>query len=66
AIAAVRAGELRATALQPAVKIARLAVDEANQFLRTGSTGRPERQIILCDLVTKANADEFHNFEKVR
>ena len=51
--AAIRAGELRATALQPAVLIARLAVDEADQFLKTGSTGKPERQMIPCDLVTK-------------
>lgn len=66
AIAAVRDGEMRATSSQPAVKIARLAVDEANSFLRTGSTGKPERQIILCDLVTQKNANDFHNFEKVR
>lgn len=66
AIAAVRDGQLRATALQPAVRIARLAVDEADKFLRTGSTGKPERQIILCDLVTRSNANDFHNFEKVR
>lgn len=66
AIAAVRDGRMRATALQPAVKIARLAVDEANRFLRTGSTGKPERQIILCDLVTQKNANDFRNFEKVR
>lgn len=66
AIAAVRDGEMRATALQPAVKIARLAVDEADKFLHTGNTGKPERQIILCDLVTQKNANDFHNFEKVR
>ena len=35
AIAAIRAGSLRATSLQPAVLISRLAVDEADQFLRT-------------------------------
>ena len=34
AIAAIRAGNLRATALQPAVLIARMAVDEADQFLQ--------------------------------
>ncbi len=66
AIAAIRGGELRATALQPAVLIARLAVDEANEFLRAGSTHTPERQIILCELVTQKNADDFYNFEKVR
>ena len=66
AVAAIRTGALRATALQPAVLVARLAVDEADRFLKSGSTGRPERQIIACDLVTQANADEYGNFEKVR
>ena len=66
AIAAIRTGEIRATALQPAVLIARLAVTEANQYLKTGSTGKPERQTIPCDLVTEANASDFQNFEKVR
>jgi erythritol transport system substrate-binding protein len=49
-----------------AVVIARLAADEANQFLKTGSTGKPERQIIPCELVTRSNADEYKNFERVR
>jgi erythritol transport system substrate-binding protein len=66
AIAAIRSGALRATALQPAVLIARLAVDEAHRFLTTGSTGKPERQVIACDLVTKQNADDYGEFEKVR
>ncbi len=66
AIAAIRSGGLKATTLQPAVLIARLAVDEANQFLKTGTTGRPERQVIPCDLVTQNNADEYGEFEKVR
>jgi erythritol transport system substrate-binding protein len=66
AISAIKAGQMQATALQPAVYIARLAVDEADRYLRTGSTGKPEEQIIPCDLVTKANADDYENFEKVR
>jgi erythritol transport system substrate-binding protein len=66
AVAAIRSGALRATALQPAVLIARLAVDEADRFLKSGSTGRPERQIIACDLINQSNADEYSNFEKVR
>lgn len=66
ALHAIRSGELRATALQPAVFIARLAVDEANQYLKSGSTGKPERQIIPCDLVTKDNVGDYINFEKVR
>jgi erythritol transport system substrate-binding protein len=66
AIAAVKTGALRATALQPAVLIARLAVDEAHQFLQSGSTGKPERQVIACDLVTQQNAGDYGEFEKVR
>jgi len=66
AIDAIRAGEIQATALQPAVYIARLAVDEADRFLKLGSTGKPEEQVIPCDLVTNTNADDYGNFEKVR
>ncbi len=66
ALAAIRSGEIEATTLQPAVVIARLAVDEANQFLKSGATGRPERQVIPCDLVTRANVDDYSNFEKIR
>jgi erythritol transport system substrate-binding protein len=66
AIEAIKEGEIRATALQPASFIAKLAVDEADRYLRTGSTGKPELQIIPCELVTKSNADDFRNFERVR
>jgi erythritol transport system substrate-binding protein len=66
AVQAIRSQELQATALQPAVFIARMAVDEADLFLRTGSTGRPEKQVIACDLVTKLNADNYRDFERIR
>jgi erythritol transport system substrate-binding protein len=66
AVEAIRRGELQATALQPAVYISRLAVDEADRFLKAGSTGKPEKQIVPCDLVTAANAGDYSNFEKVR
>jgi len=65
AVAAIQRGELKGTALQPAVLIARLAVDEADRYLRTGSTGKLERQIIPCDLVDASNAGEFRNFEYI-
>jgi erythritol transport system substrate-binding protein len=66
AIAAIRIGELQATALQPAVLIATMAVEQADRWLKTGTMNLPELQVIPCDLVTKANADEFVNFEKIR
>lgn len=66
AVAAIRTGQLRATTLQPAVVIARQAVEEADRFLKTGSTGEPERQVIPCDLVTPQNAEDYRDFEKIR
>lgn len=66
AVNAIQAGTLLATTLQPAVVIARLAVDEADTFLRTHSTGKPEKQVIACDLVTQANAQDYRDFEKIR
>jgi erythritol transport system substrate-binding protein len=66
ALAAIRRGDLSATELQPALLIARRALDEADRFLKTGSTGQPERQSISCDLVTRANVDHFSNFEEIR
>ncbi len=63
AIAAIRRGEIRATVLQPAAKIARGAVEQADLYLRTGSTARPEKQSVDCLLVTPENADRFGVFE---
>jgi erythritol transport system substrate-binding protein len=66
AIAAIRRGEIRATVLQPAAEIARSAVEQADRFLRTGATGRPEKQSVDCLLVTRENADRFGIFELLR
>jgi len=65
-LAAIRSGEIQATALQPAVLIATMAVNQADQFLKSGNTEKPELQMIPCDLVTKENADQYLNFEKIR
>ncbi|HEV2487040.1 MAG TPA: D-ribose ABC transporter substrate-binding protein [Terracidiphilus sp.] len=66
ALSAIRAGALDATILQPAVKIAGMAVEEADQFLKTGSTGVPERQLVPCELVTRQNVDEFGTFQRIK
>ena len=42
AIASIKAGEMKATVLQPAAAIARAAIDQAHQFITTRSTGKPE------------------------
>jgi erythritol transport system substrate-binding protein len=58
----IKAGKIAATVLQPAFQIAQLAVEEADQYLKTKSTGKPEKQSIDCVLITKANADKLNNF----
>lgn len=65
ALDAIRAGDMQATALQPAVPIARMAVDQADRFIKTGSTGLPEKQSVDCLLVTRDNVDQFGMFERV-
>ena len=64
AIASVKAGGMKATVLQPAAKIARMAVDQAHKLLTTGSTGATEKQSIECELVTPANADQYGVFDR--
>src|SRR3954453_565910 len=63
AVAAVKKGEMAATVLQPAAQIAELAVEQADQMIKTGKTGQPEKQSIDCELVNKDNADEFGVFK---
>jgi len=63
-IAAIRAGDIQATVLQPAAKISKLAVDQAHRYLTTGSTGAPEKQSVDCELVNQANAAEFGLFAR--
>ena len=65
AIAAIIAGAMQATSLQPASMISRMAVDEADQMRRSGSTGKPEIEVIPCDLVTRENASQYRNFGRV-
>jgi erythritol transport system substrate-binding protein len=62
AIASIKAGNIKATVLQPAAAIARMAVDQAHKLITTGSTGQPEKQATNCELVTRDNADEFGVF----
>jgi erythritol transport system substrate-binding protein len=64
AIASIQAGHMKATVLQPAATMARLAIDQAHQYITTGSTGQPEKQSIDCELVTAANADQFGVFAR--
>ncbi|RDV00582.1 D-ribose ABC transporter substrate-binding protein [Trinickia dinghuensis] len=60
AVEAVRAGELQYTVLQPVAVFSAKAVQEADQFLKTGKTGASsEKQLFDCVLITKANASKY-------
>ncbi|MBS1811924.1 MAG: D-ribose ABC transporter substrate-binding protein [Acidobacteria bacterium] len=61
-VAAIKAGEIQATVLQPAALISRMAVEQADQQLKSGSSGKPEKQAIDCELVTRENAEQFGLF----
>jgi erythritol transport system substrate-binding protein len=59
---AIMRNEIRATVLQPAAEAANEAVDQADKYLKTGSTGKPEKQLINCSLITKNNAGKLDMF----
>jgi erythritol transport system substrate-binding protein len=64
-IQAIKDGDIYATGLQPAAELARRAVLQADQYIRTGKIDQPEKQSVDCFLVTKENAHEFGIFEKL-
>ncbi|MFC6487220.1 D-ribose ABC transporter substrate-binding protein [Nitratireductor sp. GCM10026969] len=55
-------GGIKATVLQPAYRQAELAVEQADQYLKTGSTGQDEKQLMDCILITSENAGQLDNF----
>ena len=56
------AGDIKATVLQPAYRIAQMAVEQADKYLKTGSTGLPEKQLMDCVLITPSNAKKLETF----
>lgn len=60
AVSAVKSGEMQYTVLQPVATFAAKAVQEADQFLKTGKTGAAsEKQLFDCILITKANVGKM-------
>ena len=58
----IRQGGIKATVLQPAYRQAELAVEQADQYLKTGKTGQPEKQLMDCLLITPENATKLETF----
>ncbi len=60
AVAAIKAGELQYTVLQPVAIFSAKAVDEADSFLKTGKTGASaEKQLFDCVLINKDNLASY-------
>jgi erythritol transport system substrate-binding protein len=60
AVAAIKAGELQYTVLQPVAVYSKKAVEEADSFIKTGKTGADtEKQLFDCSLITKDNINDY-------
>jgi len=62
AIESIMKGELKATSLQPVAEMAIQAAIQADKWIKTGSTGKPEKQSIDMVLLTPDNADQYEKF----
>ncbi len=58
----ILAGDIKATGLQPAARIAAMAVEQADKYIKTGSTGQAEKQLVDCVLISIHNALKLDNF----
>lgn len=58
----IKAGGIKATVLQPAYRQAQVAVEQADQFLKTGATGQEEKQLMDCILINGENAGQLETF----
>ncbi|MBN9033888.1 MAG: D-ribose ABC transporter substrate-binding protein [Rhizobiales bacterium] len=60
AVEAIKAGDLQYTVLQPLAVFSVEVVNQADRFLKTGSTGADsEKQLFDCYLITKDNVDKY-------
>ncbi len=58
----ILAGGIKATVLQPAYRQAQLAVEQADSYIQTGSTGLEEKQLMDCVLINADNAAKLETF----
>ena len=48
--------------LQPAYRQAQMAVEQADQYIKTGKAPAQEKQLMDCMLITAANAGKLETF----
>lgn len=64
-IASIKEGKIDATVLQPAAVIAEEAVNQADAYIKDGTTPAEEKQSLDCELVTPENAADYGVFAKL-
>ena len=60
---AIIAGDMHISILQQAYANAQLGVEQLDQFLKTGSTGQDEKQLIECLVISSENAQNLETFK---
>jgi erythritol transport system substrate-binding protein len=65
ALQSIAQGEMKATSLQPVAAISELAATEADQYIKTGSTGKDEKQQIDMVLITAENYCQYKGFAPI-
>lgn len=58
----IKEGSMTGTALQQCALIAEMAVEQADQYLKEGTTGLDEKQLVDCVAITKDNVDKLKTF----
>lgn len=61
----ILAGGIKATVLQPAYRQAEIAVEQADKYIKTGSTGQSEKQLMDCVLINADTAKKLETFALV-
>lgn len=62
AAAEIKQGTMTGTALQQAALIAEMAVQQADDYLKNGTTGLNEKQLVDCIIITIENVDNLKAF----
>jgi erythritol transport system substrate-binding protein len=58
----IKAGEIKATVLQPVVQLSQMAAEQADKFIKTGKTGVDEKQTVDCILISPDNVKNYTLF----
>lgn len=62
AAALIKDGKITGTALQQCALIAQMAVEQADKYLKEGSTGLKEKQLVDCVAITADNVNKLSTF----